>query len=472
VDLPVADTPPVGRRYFWRLRACCPGNCCTDWSRARYVEVGRLPNDLNGDGWSDLVVGAPGGRPGSPQPGLVWILFGGPTLDAEPDLQLTGASAGDAFGSAVAFVRDMNADGLADLAVAAPYGAPRPYVELFLGAAAPGSTPATTYDDPSAGGSRFGSALAAAGDIDADGFADLIIGAPWDSETRGDGTAFIARGGSPPAADPVRIVGCTSGDAPCLLGSAVAGVGDLDGDGFADVALGAPHSRSSFEHGEFDGYVDVCFGDVAIAAGRCGGGYQLGAEYPAHWPWFGAAVCRAGDIDGNGYGDILVGAAPPAAPVVDRTAGAAYVYHGFGWWGARPGRSLSGEAEGDLFGARTAHVGDMNGDTLGDLAIAAPGEGGTGRVHLLLSASPPGTFDELVLGPAGATVSFGASVAGAGDLDGDGFDDLVVGAPRHDDPPGNFGAVYLFRGGDPPAATSALELRGHEADSFLGAAVD
>ena len=87
-DLAVDDGPPVGRRYYWRVRACC-GVCCSDWSVPRYVDVGRVENDFNGDGWSDVVIGAPQESSESAQPGRAYMFLGGGTPDGEPDLRLT-----------------------------------------------------------------------------------------------------------------------------------------------------------------------------------------------------------------------------------------------------------------------------------------------------------------------------------------------------------------------------------------------
>jgi len=97
-DLPVPDGVPVGRRYAWRLRGCCPGSCCTEWNRPRYVELGRQPNDRNGDGDDDVRVGAPG--VGS-ETGAAYVYFGGDPPHPVPALVLRGREPGDRFGASV-----------------------------------------------------------------------------------------------------------------------------------------------------------------------------------------------------------------------------------------------------------------------------------------------------------------------------------------------------------------------------------
>ncbi|HYI18528.1 MAG TPA: putative Ig domain-containing protein [Solirubrobacteraceae bacterium] len=315
---------------------------------------------------------------------------------------------------------------------------------------------------------ELGQALAAAGDFDGDGLADLIAGSDGDG---GQGVAWVVLGRpgrgpvdlSAPAPRAVRIDGAGDDGA----GSGVAGVGDVDGDGFDDVAVGA---SSAMPYGRFRA------GSIYLVRGRPGegGDVDLAASDPVLVRIDGAApdhgldtAARAGDFDGDGREDLLVSSAQ-----IDNngrtSSGSVYVLSGDALGGgvidlAAPGDALllriDGAEEFDTLGAAesTAALGDFNGDGRDDIALGAGGAGNnerqsSGSVYVVFGTPATGVLDLLALGPAGLRIDgaaeddrLGFAVSAAPDLDADGLADVLIGA----NDAGAGGAAYLVQGGRP-----------------------
>ncbi len=259
---------------------------------------------VNGDAYADLVVGAPGDSNGN---GSVYIFFGGSGKTfanlsvALADVRING-TAGESFGSALDTSGDYNGDGTDDLIVGAPSGG-RAY--LYYGAATWSSpSPAVTFVGLSA--DRFGSAVLLA-PLDNRSGAEAVVGAPLNGSLKG--TAYVF-GGTPPAstwnasAANATFQGATNGS---RLGSALS-AGDADGDGKVDLAVGAP-GASLVRLAKGGG----AFGSLAFNATVSG--------IPGSA--FGASVSLRGDVNGDGKGDLVVG-----APLANDSAGAAYVFFG------------------------------------------------------------------------------------------------------------------------------------------------
>jgi len=259
----------------------------------------------------------------------------------------------------------------------------------------PAQTPQVTLPGDDAG-DQAGAALAALPDLDGDGLAEIVIGAPGDG-SQAERTVRVARVSD--GALLLRLVDKTPGS---LFGAAVAGLADTNGDGLPDVAVGAPGSAPGA------GHVRVYSGaDGAVLLDLVGGGADP-------WDGFGAALAPLADRDGDGVPELLVG----APSLSDTAPGSAFIRSG------ATGAVLAsyvGAAPGDRFGAAVAEAGDVDGDGTPDVLIGAP-HGGYAQVR-------SGADGGVLLALPGSGEDFGAAVAPAGDHNGDGRADLAVATP-------------------------------------------
>lgn len=324
--------------------------------------------------------------------------------------------------------------------------------------------------------SRAGWAIAPAGDLNADGRADALIGAPGaspDLRTRA-GSVFVlfgeAKGGPLTvrlnALDErgFRIDGAVVEDE---LGIAVASAGDVNRDGTPDLLVGAPGAN------EDRGAVYVIYGKatterVDLAALQPAQGYRIAGELPGGM--FGVAVANAGDQNGDGVPDQLVGA-PKSAPNGRADAGAAYVVYGRASdldLAARTpadGFRLDGP-RGGLAGLAVATLPDLDGDAVSELAVGAPATDPdavddavtaqpadkplSGAVHVVSGGARPADVDLRTQGGRirGGQDALGVTAETLGDLNGDSYAELGVGAPLTDvdKKRDNGGRVYVLWG--------------------------
>lgn len=318
-----------------------------------------------------------------------------------------------------------------------------------------------TLDGTIANG-EYGYSVVVVGDMDGDGFAEYAVGASADpTGGAGAGRVFIFRGGPQHASDPPAWV--ITGQPGDLLGASLAAVGDVDGDGFADLLIGAPAGTTADP--SLPGRAVLVFGSNPLGARA-----PVSFSGPAPGARFGAAVAGLGDWSGDGRPDFAVG-----APDANNSAGLVELFFG-GSASPTLGFTLHGRTAGDNFGSAVAGAGRTHGGPRGDLLVGAPFNSDSqvwaGKVYLLLGGSPPDTIPDMMYAGAAAGDFFGSALAGVGDVDGDGYDDFAIGAPGANDGSSvDVGRAYLFRGGATPPATSTLSVVGTSPYTELGLSV-
>jgi len=382
------------------------------WSLAR-------AGDLDGDGASELLVGAPMERVAGERRGVVRVYSG---RDGSLRFHLEGDDAFDRFGYAVAGGEDLDGDGVPDLVIGAPTGEPA----AGCVQARSGRSGAVLW---TAGGSepgeRFGHSLDLLGDLDGDGRAEVVVGAPYaDAAGTNAGRVVVLSG-----ADGSRLRE-RHGAAWDQLGSSVCALGDLDGDGLAELACGVPFADPGAFNAGAALVLSGADGAILFEVHGQGAGDRLGSR-----------VGAAGDVDGDGVPDLLVGI--PGADLAGIDSGGARVCSGVD--GAEL-LTIAGQGPGELLEACRG-VGDLDGDGRADLAVGAPGADGhhpqAGRVRVVSGASGSTL---LTLEGRSPDDWLGATLRGVGDLDGDGCPDFAAGAPGHDDVPSERGHVVVHSG--------------------------
>ncbi|MGH7283643.1 MAG: VCBS repeat-containing protein [Polyangiaceae bacterium] len=463
---PTTPLPPGV--IFWRLRAQYSDGSWLS-SATRELTIGPLSApeeaswgstlDVNGDGYADVAVGSPGEN-------KVYLYMGSASgLATMPALTLTGPDSG-AFGRSVSSAGDVNGDGFADLIVGAPStsngvaGAVGTIYVYLGGAAGLASTPTTTWVGPGGNDGFFGSSVTSMFDSNSYGSNDIAVGAY--GESMATGRVYVARGsaiafGSTPVLDTDNAViiddpnaspfdffgksisGCGLFYDGCLLvgadgtsglmtaylfevspgssssslfatfsmpagaldfGSAVGDAGDVNGDGFDDFIIGAPSAAG----GQGQAFVYLgANGGVSTTPNTTLTGL-------ANWH-LGISVASAGDVNADGYGDVIVGTADPSS------VGVLYL-------GSSSGLSTTGTTltafGGGIYPNIVSSAGDVDRDGFSDFLVgsagAALGDGGAsnGFVYLFKgSMTAPGTSPDLSLSGFNAGGQFGRSVFGA-----------------------------------------------------------
>ncbi|MDZ4804545.1 MAG: FlgD immunoglobulin-like domain containing protein [Candidatus Eisenbacteria bacterium] len=393
---------------------------------------------------------------------------------ASPQGIVSGSVGGDEFGAGVRGVGDLNNDGFEDFAVGAPgqdaLGSEAGRVYLFFGQAKNFKDTPDIILGAGNGGDHFGAAVAGIGRFNNDAYDDLAVGAPdSDADGSGRGRVYLYFGGPSTTSlttGPI-LSGQQGGD---HFGYALDGGFDFNNDGQMDLAVGSPDNPAVGLQG---GQVRIYFGATPVTAA---GDVVLTGDQAQDW--FGAAVRRGGDVNNDGFGDLIVGAPQPFAA----NAGRAYVILGRGD-GAAPSRlTLNGEFGGDRFGAAVAGGGDLDNDGFDDVAVGAPKQDASqtqnGAIYVFRGGSPMNTQFDAIVGGRESGDEMGTSVSIGGDWNLDGRSDLLGGAPLSDDGGNQAGEINLWLGANPIDTGSRAVylgprlLPGFAAADEFGTAVD
>jgi hypothetical protein len=388
--------------------APCSWTASGEGANNRFGYAAGTAGDVDGDGYDDVVVGADQYKQFT---GRVYVYGGGPGgLATSPLFVPTGEDVNNHFGYAVATAGDINGDGYGDIIVGAYHHANfRGRAYLYTGGSKGLAEPPSFVLTGEGPDGYFGRSVATAGDVNGDGYDDVVVGAQAHDE--GTGRAYLYAGG--PAglsASPILVL--TVERPSSSFGQSVGTAGDVDGDGYDDIVVGA----HGYDHGT--GRIYVYAGD----GGRLKASPILVGTGQGRGDRYGFSVGSAGDVNGDGYGDLIVGA---------YGAGQIYVYAGGPeGLGARPAFSATGEIAGDWFGRSVGTAGDVDGDGYDDVIVGAPNHGGNaGRVYLY--AGGAGGLDDtpvLVFDGKEPNSWYGHAVGTAGDVDGDGRAEVIIGA--------------------------------------------
>ncbi|MSQ02705.1 MAG: hypothetical protein EXR71_12580 [Myxococcales bacterium] len=306
------------------------------------------------------------------------------------------------------------------------------------------TTAATTLTGPSAI-SYFGYAVAGAGDVNADGFEDVVVGAYGASTRRG--RAYVYHGSASGLSSTATTT--LSSSLAYFCGGNVAGGGDVNDDGYDDVVIACTYNTGLVQvfHGSASG-VSTTASTTITSSSAVRFGYGL-ALVPS--------------IDGDAYDDVLVG-----APAYSSYRGRVSVYAG-GAAGISSTASLSIDGPASLaeFGQAISTAGDVDGDGYGDVVVGAPGSGSSAGRGAVYYGSASGLSSSDVTAVTGTgTQRLGTDVAGGSDIDGDGYDDVVLGTRV-----ASGGSAYVFEGSPSGLGTTATTSVSDSTASYFGAAL-
>jgi hypothetical protein len=279
---------------------------------------------------------------------------------------------------------------------------------------------------------RFGWSVSTAGDVNGDGYSDIIVGAPGS----GAGRAYIYFGGT--SMDNIADVTMTGEAASDGFGGSVSRAGDVNGDRYSDVIVGAPYNDAGEDEA---GRSYIYFGGTSMDNIA-----DVTMTGEAADDRFGISVSTAGDVNGDGYSDVIVGANWNDAG--GEGAGRSYIYLGGTSMDNSADVTMTGEAAYDNFSFSVSTAGDVNRDGYSDVIVGAytnnAGGAYAGRAYIYFGGISMDNIADVIMTGEATSDGFGGSVSTAGDVNGDRYSDVIVGASLNDAGGTMAGRAYIY----------------------------
>ena len=428
--------------------------------------------DVNGDGYADVIVGAQSYNGGQ---GRAYAYYGSAAgLSTTANWTAWSTQANAMFGHSVGTAGDVNGDGYADVIVGVRQYGNGQLIEgaalVYYGSAAGLSATANWTAEGNLDYAFFGDSVGTAGDVNGDGYADVIVGASgYSNGEASEGWAFVYHGSAGGLSLTPNWT-AQSNVAGAQFGYSAGTAGDVNGDGYADVIVGAWYLTNGQQQ---EGRAYVYHGSASGLSASANWTVESNQAYA----FFGSSVGTAGDVNGDGYTDVIVGAEGYSNG--QTYEGAAYVYHGSAGglpatanWTAESNQTYAN------LGGSAGTAGDVNGDGYADVIVGARGydngqtEEGRAFVYHGSAGGLPAAYTWTAESDQ-ASAYFGYSAGTAGDVNGDGYADAIVGAYYYSIGQSNEGAAFVYHGaptGLGPAAAWSAE--GNQNMAVLGYSVD
>lgn len=422
--------------------------------------------DVNGDGFSDVIVGAPFFDQGEENEGAAFVFHGSISGLLFPGGSIEGNQKDANMGYSVSCAGDMNGDGYSDVIIGA-VGYDNGEAKEGAAFVLKGSSNGVSFGwwqltlDADQADAAYGNSVAGAGDVNGDGYSDVIVGALlYDNDQVDEGVAFVYHGSEQGVSlVPEKMI--EADQSLGVMGYAVNGAGDINGDGFSDIVVSAVlYTKTQTE----EGMISVYYGSkngLIYDSPQTFFGEQLGAG-------LGSSVSSAGDVNGDGFGDVVIGAYRYFNGELQE--GAALVYQGTATGlDLASVRILDSNQSDSWMGSASASAGDVNGDGYSDVIVGARnydlGAGQEGAVFIY-----HGSGSGIVSLAAGSMhvsqvgAGFGLSVSSAGDINGDGYSDVIVGADHYTNVQNNEGGAFVYLGNEGSAAGTRNNLALYNSD--------
>ena len=415
--------------------------------------------DVNGDGYDDILIATYIDDDAASDAGQVYLVFGNSTAGID-DMDISNANAsflgttgGDKAGYGITGAGDVNGDGYDDFLISTPRSRGTTY--LFFGKSSGWSMDTSLYNANASfiGESTqydSGEAIDGVGDVNGDGYDDFLIGAPRDvvgGNLAGQTYLILGRSSGWSMNDSLSNANASfiGEEATDHSGNSLAGAGDLNGDGYDDFVIGAPNND---QNGGEAGKIYIIYGMASGWVNDLDLSYA-NASFVGHaWSYQSKVLSRAGDVNGDGYDDILIGSNTDLNGRAFLVFGGTYLGHNVSLYNANA--SFVAAGHGDYFSRALSGGADLNGDGYDDIMISSPSRNTNKGTTYIVYGKSSGWSMNLSISNADVEIDgevnydeAGVSIAMGGDVNGDGRPDILISSIRNDEGGTDAGQVYL-----------------------------